>query len=444
MHYASASFDQLLNLAVHNLLRAKARLAMTAGGVLVGTAAVTLLIALTIGLQTAAEAGIGQSSTLTEISVYPNFGVEFGGGGIGVSPSGDTEIPQLNPASVRVMWSIPGVQAVIPTAGLQGSATLEVDGLFGGGMILGVDPRLLPYMGLTMQQGEASLRRGEVLVGAAAAENFFDPEETEYRPQAVDLMAARPTMILWGNNGEQREIDVRVSGLIAPGSMYEYAIIMSLDQLIEWNEWLSGQPFDPETFTFNQVTVRAASRDDVNAVSEAIKKMGFSVGGLGEFLNQVNSFFSTMRLVLGGVGGVALLVAAFGVANTMTMAILERTREIGLMKAIGARDRDILTVFLCEAGLVGLLGGAAGLGVSYLVGSAINSAIASMPVDPNGGSPLGFLGVNPAQLGGGLVVIPSDLALFALALAMSVGIIAGLLPSLRAARMLTVQALRSE
>lgn len=146
----------------------------------------------------------------------------------------------------------------------------------------------------------------------------------------------------------------------------------------------------------------------------------------------------------GGVGGVALLVAAFGVANTMTMAILERTREIGLMKAIGARDRDILTVFLCEAGLVGLLGGAAGLGVSYLVGSAINSAIASMPVDPNGGSPLGFLGVNPAQLGGGLVVIPSDLALFALALAMSVGIIAGLLPSLRAARMLTVQALRSE
>lgn len=291
-------------------------------------------------MQTAAEAGIGQSSTLTEISVYPNFGFGYGGGGIGISPSGDTEIPQLNPAAVRAMWSIPGVQAVIPTAGLRGGATLEVDRLFGGGMILGVDPRLLPYMGLTMQQGEASLRRGEVLVGAVAAENFFDAEETEYRPQVVDLMAARPTMILWA-------------------------------------------------------------------------------------------------------GRVALLVAAFGVANTMTMAILERTREIGLMKAIGARDRDILTVFLCEAGLVGLLGSAAGLGVSYLIGSAINSVIASMPVDPNGGgSPLGFLGVNPAQLGGGLVIIPSDLALFALA--MSVGITARMLPSLRAARMLTVQALRAE
>jgi putative ABC transport system permease protein len=444
MFYASASFDQLLNLAVHNLLRAKARLAMTAGGVLVGTAAVTLLIALTIGLQTAAEAGIGQSSALTEIAVYPNYGFGGGGGGFG-DGTVDTEVPQLTVEAVSAMWRIPGIQAVIPTASLRGGATLVVDDLWGGGWIIGVDPRLLPYMGLTMLQGEAILEEGDLLIGASLTENFFDPEATEFLPQVVDVMASEPEMILWSNNGEQREVDTRVRGVIAPGGSYDYAIIMPIAQAMEWNEWMTGQPFDPETFVFDQVTVRAASRETVNSVSDALKEMGFAVGGMGEYLNQINSFFVTMRVVLGGVGGVALLVAAFGVANTMTMAILERTREIGLMKAIGARDRDILTVFLCEAALVGLLGGAMGLGISYLLGSAINGAIASMPVDPNGGGgAIGFLGVNPAQLGAGLVLIPTELALFALGLAMSVGILAGLLPSLRAARMLTVQALRAE
>ncbi|MBK8026910.1 MAG: ABC transporter permease [Chloroflexi bacterium] len=432
---ATVGLDELARLAVSNLLRAKARLFMTAGGVLVGTAAVTILIGLTIGLQTSAEAGIGQSSALLDIEVYPNWGME-------PSASGGTP-PQLTPQAVRAFWAIDGVQVVIPIVSLR-SSTLILDDLFGGGQIMGIDPRLLPYMNLQAEQGTISLEEGEIVMGAEVARNFYDPQSETYAPIAVDVFTTPPDLQLWDTTGATREVEMRVSGLLAAGGRYDYAILMSLDKVLEYNAWITGQPINPETFVFEQVVVRAASRETATAVSEAIKAMGFSAGGIGEYLNQINGFFTAMRLVLGGVGGIALLVAAFGVANTMTMAILERTREIGLMKAVGARDRDILTVFLIEAGLVGLVGGGAGLTVSYAVGQLINSAIASTPTDPNAMSPLGFIGVNPAALGSGLVLITPELGLFTLALATCVGLGAGVLPALRAARMLTVNALRTE
>src|SRR6185295_16607365 len=96
-------FYELSLLAVGNLSRARARLVMTAGGVLVGTTAVILLIALTIGLQQAAEAGIGNNTSLTEISVCPSW-----------SANPDENIPQLDISAVRALWQIPGVAAVIP------------------------------------------------------------------------------------------------------------------------------------------------------------------------------------------------------------------------------------------------------------------------------------------------------------------------------------------
>ena len=108
------------------------------------------------------------------------------------------------------------------------------------------------------------------------------------------------------------------------------------------------------------------------------------------------------------------MVAAFGVANTMSMAVLERTKEIGLMKAIGARDRDVLTVFLLEAGLVGLCGGAAGVGLSLLLQSLINQAIQNTPSDSMSTALLPF---NPALLSDALIVIPPELMTGALVLA---------------------------
>jgi putative ABC transport system permease protein len=425
--------SELAHLAVHNLLRARARLVMTVGGVVVGTTAVILLIALTIGLQRAAEAGFGESSALTEIQVYPGFGRD-----------GSDTSPPLDNDAIAALSQIDGVAAVIPFLDLASWGQIQSGDYFGGGQTLGVDPRYLPYLGATVSQGELAIGRNQAVAGGVVAENFYDPQAEEYQPITVDLLNSPLVMTVYNRDGTStRDIDLQINGILAPGTSYDYALFLPIQDVIDLNEWVMGEPADPDTFVYSQILVRATSRETAGPVSEAIRALGFNAGGMGDFLNQINGFFSTMRLVLGGVGGVALLVAAFGVANTMTMAILERTREIGLMKAVGATDRDVLTIFLIEAALVGLLGGLTGLGISYVIQNLINQAVRNLPQGEGGGG-ITFLPVDVSQIGGNLVVIPTDLALFALALATLVGVSAGLFPALRAARMTTVLALKSE
>lgn len=440
-------FYELVRLAVGNLGRARGRLVMTAGGVLVGTAAVILLIALTIGLQNAAEAGIGQSGSLTELNVWPRYGY---------SPDGTPleNIPQLNVEAVRDLWQIEGVAAVIPFVSVYNfQMMVEDEELIGYGQIYGVDPRLLPHLGVTFEQGTPELGGMKVIAGGRVGEQFYPmepPEDSDgmMMPSLVDMMNTPVELSVYQNTPdgsfEERRLQLEVTSVMAiANSQYDSVLLMDINDAIRLNDWINGTEFDPETFVFEQVMVRATSRETTNQVSDAIRELGFEAGGMGDFLNQLNQFFGTMRLMLGGVGGVALLVAAFGVANTMTMAILERTKEIGLMKAIGATDRDVLTVFLLEASLVGFCGGMSGVGVAMVLQNAINSALANAPTDPSGGGAM-FLPIDPAQLNGNLMVIPPELSLFAITLATIVGLLAGTLPALRAARMPPVLALKSE
>lgn len=434
---------ELASLAVNNLMRARARLAMTAGGVLVGTTAVILLIALTLGLQQAAEASIGNSASLTEIEVYPNYGGGFGG----QTPE---NIPQLTAKAVQEFWAIPGVAAVIPFTRLQGGEVIA--GKYSGYVdTIGIDARLLPFLRISVEAGLLSLNRGEVLIGQNAGDYFYDPKASgdSYETVPIDLFTTsfRLKLYSYDGTGAERRISVKAIGKLAANDRFNYSVLMPIQDVLAYNEWVTGKRIDPKTFVYDQVIIRSTSRETTNSISEAVRKLGYQAGGMGEYLNQLNSFFTTLRLMLGGVGGVALLVAAFGVANTMTMAILERTREIGLMKAIGATDRDVLTIFLIEAGLVGLAGGVAGVGLSYFLQNLINGALqsSSQSPDQSGPSPgIGFLPFDTSQIGGNLIIISPELALFALVLATGVGLAAGLYPSLRAARMTPVIALKTE
>jgi putative ABC transport system permease protein len=428
---------ELFQLAVGNLLRARTRLAMTSGGVVVGTTAVILLIAITFGLQQAAEAGIGSSTSLTEMQIYPGWRPDIA----------YENLPKLDIPLVQTLYDIPGVALVIPSIGLDGGGELNAGKLIGYAGVQAIDPSLVPYLGLTADLGEISLEPGEVIVGSQVAANFFDPNSESYEPVTVDLYNTPIKMKIYqwsGDNPQTKTVTLKIAAVLASNATFDYSIIMPIQDALTYNAFTNDTPFDPKTFQFNQITVRAVDRDSTQNVAAAIRELGYEVSGMADFLNQLNQFFMTMRLMLGGVGGVALLVAAFGVANTMTMAILERTREIGLMKAIGATDREVLSIFLIEAGLVGLVGGTVGVGLSYFLQNVVNSALANAPADSGGGGGFIYLPIDPSQLQGQLLVIPPELAIGAMLLATAVGIAAGLLPALRAARMQPVLALKTE
>lgn len=183
--------------------------------------------------------------------------------------------------------------------------------------------------------------------------------------------------------------------------------------------------------------VIADDREQVLDITDRINEMGYMAQTPQEFIQGVNSFFVVLQIIFGGIGAVALLVAAIGIANTMTMAILERTREIGLMKAVGATNQDVLSIFLGEAAGIGFIGGVGGILIGLLAGELIN-VLGSVYMAGQSAPSYGGMG------GGISVSTPLWLILFAIAFSTLIGLLSGLYPALRAASLVPVRALKYE
>ncbi len=200
-----------------------------------------------------------------------------------------------------------------------------------------------------------------------------------------------------------------------------------------------AQPDDLETFlsgssakpSYMGLTVRVHSPKDVLQVEEAIKKMGFATFSLLDATKGLRLVFTVFDLFLGLFGSLALTVASLGIINTLVMAILERRREIGILKALGATDRDVRSLFFAEAGAMGLFGGFIGVALGWLIGSALTWGTTIYLHRQN------LPGVK-------ISYVPWWLALGAIGFALVVSLVAGLYPAARAARLNPVEALRYE
>jgi len=182
---------------------------------------------------------------------------------------------------------------------------------------------------------------------------------------------------------------------------------------------------------YSNLTVRAQSPGQVGPIEDAIKKMGFAAFSLLDATKNLRLFFAVFDLLLGIFGSLALVVAMLGIVNTLVMAILERRREIGILKALGAADRDVKQLFFLEAGVMGLLGGALGVGIGWLIGRAVT-------VGTN------FYLQRQSLPATNVFAVPWWLVLVAVFLSVIVSLVAGLYPASRAAKLNPVEALRYE
>ncbi len=187
----------------------------------------------------------------------------------------------------------------------------------------------------------------------------------------------------------------------------------------------SGSP------SYASLSVRVASPTQVPAVEDAIKKMGFGAFSLVDATRSMRQFFAVLDGFLAIFGSLALAVASIGIVNTLVMAILERRREIGIMKALGASDADVRGLFFAEAGAMGLVGGAAGVTLGWALGRLINFGTNIYLERQHFPS---------AQIWS----VPLWLVLGAIGFSIGVSLLAGLYPAARAARLDPVQALRYE
>jgi putative ABC transport system permease protein len=179
------------------------------------------------------------------------------------------------------------------------------------------------------------------------------------------------------------------------------------------------------------VSVRVKNPGQVQNVEDTIKKMGFNTFSILDASRSIQQFFKVLDVFLGIFGSLALAVAFIGIVNTLVMAILERRREIGIMKAIGASDSDVQRLFFAEAGAMGILGGVVGVALGWAIGQAINFGT-NVYLKRQSFPPEHFWAV------------PWWLVLFAVLFSFLVSLAAGLYPARRAAHLDPVQALRYE
>ena len=435
----------LISLILDNLGRRKTRVALTAIGVIIGTAAVVVLVSLAIGLQKNATQQLYGMGNLTQIDVYPNYeegmaSGPYGGGGVYGIPSVQSLITD---ETIDQLASIPGVASVIPRDYIQGGSMIKLNRLEAYAGIIGVGTEDMSYLGVDLQGGEYNLDKGTAVIGSMVPNQFYDPKWRPGQEQPVppDLLGQTVKLVLIKYDMEGNEIrkslPLRIGGILQESKgEADYSIYMSLDEVTSINEWMMGRRINRNRDGYNQLIVNAESVENVLEISDQITQLGYQAYTPQSYVQGINSFFLILQVIFGGVGAIALLVAAIGIANTMAMAILERTREIGLMKAVGATNRDVLSIFLGEAAGIGFIGGLGGVFLGWAAGQIINVLA------------LSYLAGQSAQQGGPppstAVFTPLWLPVFALIFSTMIGLLSGLYPALRAATMVPITALKYE
>ncbi len=210
-----------------------------------------------------------------------------------------------------------------------------------------------------------------------------------------------------------------------PLKLAESLHVMQPTDLREISRAASDQP------VYSSISVRVKTPGQIRTVEDGIKKMGFNTFSILDATRSLQQFFAVLDLFLGIFGSLALAVASIGIVNTLVMAILERRREIGIMKAIGASDGDVRKLFFAEAGAMGILGGLVGVALGWAIGQVINLGT-NIYLKRQSLPPEHFWAV-PWWLVGAAIVF-----------AFIVSLAAGLYPAGRAARLDPVQALRYE
>jgi putative ABC transport system permease protein len=348
-----------------------------------------------------------------------------------------------------------GVVAVTPFVDVMMRGPLRLDRQDGWAQVFGVEMDEFVKV-VEIYQGTLDLYRGQVVVGASVPDNFIPWElraQSETPPPPPDLMGKTLQMISFEYSPENpypTETTVgrlQVVGILKRhGYMYDYSIFMPLKEAQRLNQRLNaGESFSPVQTggqtrgRYSQALIKVSHPNLAPAIEQTLKDRGFNIQSDRETLNQINRFFIIVQAILGGIGAVALLVAAFGIANTMVMAIYERTREIGLMKAIGATNQDVMSVFLAEAGGIGFLGGLGGVLLAFGLNVAINLVGQSL-------LPQGSLFGGPQQEATqvSLTYTPLWLPIFAVAFATLIGVVSGAYPAIRAAALSPIRALKYE
>lgn len=434
--------SDIIAICWRNLTRRKMRTVLTAFGVVIGVCAILVMISIGIGLEEYYNKQLASWGDLTMIEVY----------GYGSKTVDDKVIAQIQ--------AIPGVDIATPLY-----QNWDMNAIFsakngrytGNPQFYGIYPEALEKLGYELQNGEF-LKDGDkdysIIIGSNFAYRFRDSKKKPGRGDRVDPYPdqfgvikdpffdplkekLKLTLPAQKENVKDIEIKLVVAGQLKKDDRNwetSEGVFMDLNEykaLLNRYNKANGRP-KVNSFSYEQVKVKCFDMEQVAGVQSVIEnELGLDCWSMESNRKMMQDQARMIQLVLGGLAAISLFVAAIGIANTMVMSIIERTREIGIMKVIGAEIGNIRLMFLMEAGMIGLLGGIVGVAFSYGVSYLINTFAGSLMGDLGGG-------------GGQISIIPIWLVCFALGFSILIGVIFGFLPANRAVKISALEAIKHD
>jgi len=459
------TFYDTLSLAFRNLRQSRLRTFLTTLGVAIGIASLAGMVSLGVGLQDQVIGRLTQSGVFDSITVTGGGGGLFGlggpGGGRGRGAAGgpagrqggtaratlplDDDALATIRALAHVTDAYPNLRVPVQLAIGDYISTTSALGVpessrgigafqsitHGAFFPDGSSPTVMLSLDLASQINEAAPASliGQTATLSYAVASAVTPRETDATSPASLVERVERAFTIAGI--VERDPDAGFGGSGIAGLMIplEHARAINATMVTNPQALLRGPSDRPRTYT--TVTVRVNGAQHTQDVQTAIRALGLTAFSLNDALRGAKRAFLLLDILLGIIGSIALAVSSLGIVNTMVMSILERTREIGIMKAIGGSDTDVRGIFLVEAATIGLLGGISGLVLGWGVGRVINFG-ANLYIESQGGT------------AGNLFSLPWWLIVGALGFALLVSLIAGSYPARRAARLDPIQALRHE
>jgi len=415
------TFD-LLKLGAKALLDRKVRSALTILGIMIGSAIILALVASTSGLSAGVQANIAKIGANTLI-------VRAGGANF---VSGSTSSYQLSPLDLPILSRIPDVLSVTPVESK--SVSISVGGQTLSGQLFGVDLKLLPgvFKGITLAEGSYP-QEGDTT--SAVIGNGVAFPVVAGGSQLVGVNQAVSMTI----GASKTSLSFLVKGIIAP---YGSALFANVDNDIFVS--LQAAEILLKTPYYSSIYIAVDSTDNVATVQTAIQSIygtQINIINAGSIASSISAVTSQLTVFLGSIGSVVLFVAAIGITNTMYVAVMERTREIGILKALGFKGAQIMSMFLTEAAITGIVGGILGTGLGFILAYAMGG---SLSFGGGRGGGFGGGGSPGASTAPSPPIFSIQLIIFSLTFPIVMSVLAGLYPAWRASKMNIVNALKYE
>jgi len=444
--------SDLTDLAIRNLREAVLRNALTTLGVAVGVASLVAMLSLGVGLQQLASKRLSQSGLFDTIFVTPKN--NFRGMGRPQPRAAESNTPPrpLDEDARKQLEKLPNVIEVYPQ--IRFFTEVRFNNKPFATVVGGMPDSSRNSGAFDGMQGNffSSPSANEAILQIEFARDLSEKpasligQELTLRyaeRQPIPSASASPAESGGGFSVVPKELKLKIIGIVEtePAAGYggygnarlliplSTASTLRAAQVNDLRDIVRGETADK--ITYPSLSVRAKSPSLVAALEASIKSMGFNAFSLLDASKSLRTFFSVFDLLLGIFGSLALAVATLGIVNTLVMAILERRREIGVLKALGAADSDVQQLFFVEAGVMGFLGGTLGVTLGWLLGRAITFGTNVYLQRQN---------LNPIELS----AVPWWLVILALLFALLVSLGAGLYPASRAAKLNPVDALRYE